>query len=165
MKKVTNLKLHEEFKLYENMWNEELGGNGVAGDVLKKLAIYKIVNIRPEQGPRQRYKQELKIPMSWSDLQKVLDNELLDLKKEIIEYSCVGSLYDESAYDLTDPDEAEEYAEAKKDLDDYFSLNWSEIRVSIDTAKPGAIITIFEVDYDDFNVSWEGTISYVITTL
>jgi hypothetical protein len=165
MKKISNLKLHEEFKLYENMWNEELEGNGVSGDAIKKIAIYKAVNIRPEQGPRRRYKQELKIPMSWSDLQKVLNKELLDLKKEIIEYSCVGSLYDESAYDLTDPDEAEEYAEAKKDLDDYFSLNWPEIRVLIDTAKPGAIINIFEVDYDDFDVAWEGTISYDIIIL
>lgn len=165
MKKVTKLKLHEEFKLYETMWDEALEGNGVTGDAIKKIALYKAVNIKPEQGPSRRYKQELKTPMSWSDLQEVLNKELLDLKEEIIEYSCVGSSYDESTYDLTDPDEAEEYAEAKKYLDDYFSLNWSEIRVSIDTAKPGASVTIFEVDYDDFDVSWEGTISYIITIL
>ena len=159
------MRLHEEFKLYETLWNEEPDGNGVADNILKKIALYKVVNIRPEQGPRRHYKEELKIPMSWSGLQKVLDAEVLGLKEEVIEYSCVGSSYDESTYDLTDPDEAEEYAEAKKYLDDYFSLNWSEIRVSIDTAKPGASVTIFEVDYDDFDVSWEGTVSYIITIL
>ncbi len=160
--KMTKSELRQ---MIREVLTEELGPDKMAGDVLRKLAIYKMVNIRPEQGPRQRYKQELKIPMSWSDLQKVLNKELLDLKEEIIEYGCVGGPYDESAYDLTDPDEAEEYAEAKKDLDGYFSLNWPEIRVSIDTAKPGAIITIFEVDYDDFDVSWEGTVSYIITIL
>lgn len=152
-------------QMIREVLKEELGPDRMASDPLRKLTIYKMVNINPEQGPRQRYKQELKIPMSWSDLQKVLDRELLDLKEEILEYSCVGSIYDESTYDLTDPDEAEEYEEAKKDLDDYFSLNWSEIRTSIDTATTGDIITIFEVDYDDFDTSWEGTVSYIINIL
>lgn len=159
------MKKSELRQMIREVLKEELGSDRLTGDALRKLAVYKMVNISPEQGPRQSYKQELKIPMYWSDLQKVLNKELLSLKEEIIEYCCVGSPYDESAYDLTDPDEVEEYAEAKKDLDNYFSINWPETRTLIDTAKPGDTITIFEVDYDDFDVSWEGTISYIMTIL
>ena len=163
------MKLYEEFKLYENMWDddepESANDNRAANTGLKKIALYKTVDIRPEQGPRQHYKEEIKIPTSWSDLQKIIDKELLDLKKEIIEYGNVGSVYDESTYDLTDPDEVEEYEDMKKSLDNDFSVNWSKIKKAINNAKSGTRISVIKIDYDDFDVSWEGTIKYTIVIL
>ena len=151
--------------LIEYVRDKELSGNRAADTILKKIALYKTVDIRPEQGPRQHYKEKIKIPTSWSDLQKTLEKELLDLKKEIIEYGNVGSTYDESTYDLTDPDEVEEYDGMKKSLDDYFSVNWSKIKKAVNNAKSGTIIDVFELDYGDFDVSWEGSIEYTIIVL
>ena len=163
------MKLYEEFKLYENMWDddepESANDNRAANTGLKKIALYKTVDIRPEQGPRQHYKEEIKIPASWSGIQKVLEGELLDLKTEIIEYGNVGSIYDESTYDLTDPYEVDEYKEVKKNLDDYFSVNWTKIKALANNAKPGTRISVIKIDYDDFEVSWEGTIKYNIVIL
>ena len=163
------MKLYEEFKLYESMWDddepESANDNRAANTGLKKIALYKTVDIRPEQGPRQHYKEEIKIPTSWSGLQKVLEGELLDLKTEIIEYGNVGSIYDESTYDLTDPDEVDEYEDVKKNLDDYFSVNWAKIKKAVNNAKPGTRIAVIKIDYDDFEVSWEGTIKYNIVIL
>ena len=151
--------------LIEYMKSKELSGNSASDTILKKIALYKIVDIRPEQGPRQHYKEKIKTPTSWSELQKIIAKELLDLKKEIIEYGNVGSVYDESTYDLADPDEVEEYENMKKSLDGDFSVNWPKIKKAVNNAKSGNIIDVFELDYDDFDVSWEGSIEYNIVIL
>ncbi len=160
--KITKSELKE---MIREALREELSGSSTASDIIQKIAIYKAVNIKPEQGKKQYYKDLLTITTSWSDLQKILDNELTTLKEEIIEYGDIDNPYNGLTYDLTDPSEAAEYAAAKKELDDYFLPNWLEIKASIDTAKSGTSIDIFEIDYDDFNVSWEGVIIYFITVL
>ena len=66
---------------------------------------------------------------------------------------------------MTDPDEVDEYEEVKKNLDDYFSVNWAKIKALANNAKPGTRISVIKIDYDDFEVSWEGTIKYNIVIL
>lgn len=153
-------------QMIREVLKEELSQNGITSNSLRKLAIHEIVNIIPEQGPRQRYKQELKTPTSWSDFQNLLNKKLLDLKEEILEYgNDVDDYLDPTLWDLTDPDEAAEYAEMQQKFDDQFSINWPEIKKLIDAAKPGAIITLFEIDYEDYDVSWSGSIKYIAVIL
>ena len=58
------MKKSELRQMIREVLKEELEPDSIASDTIKKLALYKKVNIIPEQGPGQHYNQKLKITTS-----------------------------------------------------------------------------------------------------
>ena len=139
------MKKSELRQMIREVLKEELGHDSITSDTIKKLALYKKVNIIPEQGPRQHYNRKLKITTSWTDFQDTLLAEHEEEMNELLEYSDIPF----------------------EDLEEYLTpdVGWLGIRSLIDKANSGDNITLLEIDYDDLGVSWSGTTEYYIVIL